>query len=64
MTDEYYPGAYLESGTEITISLELAAPLDPEKAPQPSAELQRVVTCIRYNDTPMLLALLGVVKVR
>lgn len=62
MTDEYYPGAYLESGTEITISLELAAPLDPEKAPQPSAELQRVVTCIRYNDTPMLLALLGVVK--
>ena len=59
---EYYPGAYLESGTELTVALELATPLVPEKKPRPAAELQRIVTLIRYNDTPTLLGLLSLVK--
>ena len=59
---QYYPGSYVESGTEITLELELAAPLNAERAPRPAAELQRVVTLIRYNDTPTLLGLLGLVK--
>ena len=59
---EYYPGAYVESCTELTVDLELAAPLNPERPPRPAAELQRIVTLIRYNDTPTLLGLLNVVK--
>ena len=59
---EYYPGAYLESGTELTVSIELATTLVAEKKPKPAAELQRIVTLIRYNDTPTLLGLLNVVK--
>ena len=59
---EYYAGSYVESGTELTVNIELAQPLEPEKKPRPSAELQRIVTLIRYNDTPMLLGLLNVVK--
>ena len=56
-------GAYVESGTELTVMLELAAPLNAESAPRPAAELQRIVTLIRYSDTPTLLGLLNVVKV-
>jgi hypothetical protein len=59
---EYYAGPYLESGTELTVNIELAVPLEPEEPPKPTAELQRIVTLIRYNDTPMLLSLLNVIK--
>ena len=59
---EYYAGAYLEAGTELTVNVELAMPLPPEPAPRPAAELQRIVSLIRYADTPMLLSLLNVVK--
>ena len=34
----------------------------PAEKPKPAAELQRIVTLIRYNDTPTLLGLLNVVK--
>ena len=59
---EYHAGAYVESGTELTVNVELAMPLPPERKPTPPAELHRIVTLIRYNDTPMLLGLLNVVK--
>lgn len=59
---EYYAGAYVEHGTTVSVTLELAAPLRAERKPKPRAELQRIVTMIRYTDTPMMHALLGVAK--
>ena len=59
---EYHAGSYVESGTLVTVYVELASPLGAEGKPKPKAELQRIVTLIRYADTPVLHALLAVVK--
>jgi len=59
---DYYAGPYVEAGTNVTLFLELSAPLPPEALPAPKAELQRLVTMIRYADTPTLHAILATVK--
>ncbi|KOO26167.1 flagellar associated protein [Chrysochromulina tobinii] len=59
---EYHAGSYVESGTLVTVYVELASPLGAEGKPKPKAELQRMITLIRYADTPVLHALLAVVK--
>ena len=54
---EYHAGSYVESGTLVTVYVELASPLGAEGKPKPKAELQRMITLIRYADTPVLHAL-------
>ena len=56
----YYPGAYVENATTVTLKLELARPLryieeiEPERSggAKSTDELQRIVALIRYDDTP------------
>ena len=56
----YYPGAYVENATTVTLKLELARPLryieeiEPERSggAKSTDELQRIVALIRHDDTP------------
>jgi hypothetical protein len=65
----YYPGAYVENATTVTLKLELARPLryldeiEPERSggAKSTDELQRLVALIRYDDTPTLLALMRII---
>ena len=65
----YYPGAYVENATCVTLKLELARPLkyleeiEPERSggAKTTDELQRMVALIRYDDTPTLLALMRII---
>jgi hypothetical protein len=65
----YYPGAYVENATTVTLKLELARSLryleeiEPERSggAKSTDELQRLVVLIRYDDTPTLLALMRII---
>jgi len=67
----YFPGKYVEHATHVTLKLELARPLPflPQGRMTTEAtdhaqsdELQRIVTMLKYNDTPSLVALQRVLE--